>query len=175
MTRFSERRVTAVLGPTNTGKTYLAIDRMLGHEQFRTGLPRDGDAKARFEAFVAEKAPESAAVIVEPLVQGAGGMIFHSTDTLKAVREACDRHGLLLILDEIMTGLGRLGTMFACALASRDRAGSVFWNPYGARTRPSRKSCVSKGERCVDWVAVRPARERVGRLGPCMMCFGRLS
>ncbi len=86
-------------------------------EQFRTGLPRDGDAKARFEAFVAEKAPECAAVIVEPLVQGAGGMIFHSTDTLKAVREACDRHGLLLILDEIMTGLGRLGTLFACEQA----------------------------------------------------------
>jgi adenosylmethionine-8-amino-7-oxononanoate aminotransferase len=51
------------------------------------------------------------------LVQGAGGMIFHDTEVLRAVREACDRHGLLLILDEIMTGLGRLGTLFACQQA----------------------------------------------------------
>ncbi|MFQ5765081.1 MAG: adenosylmethionine--8-amino-7-oxononanoate transaminase [Rhodospirillales bacterium] len=85
--------------------------------QFRTGLPRDEASRAHFEAFVAEHAETCAAVILEPLVQGAGGMLFHSTETLGAVREACDRHGLLLILDEIMTGLGRLGTMFACEQA----------------------------------------------------------
>ncbi len=81
--------------------------------QPRVALPRDDESRRHFEAFVAKHADTSAAVILEPLVQGAGGMIFHSTETLKAVRETCDAHGLLLILDEIMTGLGRLGTMFA--------------------------------------------------------------
>ncbi|NQU62404.1 MAG: adenosylmethionine--8-amino-7-oxononanoate transaminase [Rhodospirillales bacterium] len=85
--------------------------------QPRIGLPRDEESKARFEAFIAEHALDCAAVILEPLVQGAGGMIFHDADTLKAVRETCDEHGLLLILDEIMTGLGRLGSMFACEQA----------------------------------------------------------
>lgn len=81
--------------------------------QPRVALPRDDESRRHFEAFVAKHADTSAAVILEPLVQGAGGMIFHSTEILKAVREICDAHGLLLILDEIMTGLGRLGTMFA--------------------------------------------------------------
>ncbi len=86
-------------------------------EQFRTPLPRDEAALTAFEAFVAEHAAQSAAVILEPLVQGAGGMLFHDAETLRAVRETCDEHGLLLILDEIMTGLGRLGTLFACEQA----------------------------------------------------------
>ena len=86
-------------------------------EQFRLDLPRNGETRARLDDFLADRAPECAAVILEPLVQGAGGMIFHSPETLKAVREACDAHGLLLILDEIMTGLGRLGTLFACEQA----------------------------------------------------------
>jgi adenosylmethionine-8-amino-7-oxononanoate aminotransferase len=86
-------------------------------EQFRIDLPRNGETRASLDDFLADHAPECAAVILEPLVQGAGGMIFHSPETLKAVREACDAHGLLLILDEIMTGLGRLGTLFACEQA----------------------------------------------------------
>jgi adenosylmethionine-8-amino-7-oxononanoate aminotransferase len=86
-------------------------------EQFRTGLPRDVTSRDAFRAFVAEHAAEAAAVILEPLVQGAGGMLFHDAETLTRVRETCDEHGLLLILDEIMTGLGRLGTLFACEQA----------------------------------------------------------
>ncbi|MCH7831728.1 MAG: aminotransferase class III-fold pyridoxal phosphate-dependent enzyme, partial [Proteobacteria bacterium] len=86
-------------------------------EQFRTPLPRDEASLAAFRALVAEHAARSAAVILEPLVQGAGGMLFHDADTLTRVRETCDEHGLLLILDEIMTGLGRLGTLFACEQA----------------------------------------------------------
>ncbi len=87
-------------------------------EQFRTPLPRDAAARDAFQAFAAEHAPGAAAVILEPLVQGAGGMLFHDAETLRAVRQTCDEHGLLLILDEIMTGLGRLGSMFACEQAN---------------------------------------------------------
>jgi adenosylmethionine-8-amino-7-oxononanoate aminotransferase len=72
-----------------------------------------GDA-ADMERLLAEHGQEVAAVVVEPLVQGAAGMIVHPPGYLRAVRELCDRHGVLLVCDEVATGFGRTGRMFAC-------------------------------------------------------------
>ncbi|MEJ8633580.1 adenosylmethionine--8-amino-7-oxononanoate transaminase [Streptomyces sp. NBC_01167] len=94
------------------------------HELWSGVLPRQVFADAPPAEFdevyadhlreaVARHADELAAVIVEPVVQGAGGMRFHSPAYLRVLRESCDAHGVLLIFDEIATGFGRTGTLFA--------------------------------------------------------------
>lgn len=80
-------------------------------------LPRDEESAAAFARVLERQRDELAAIIVEPLVQGAGGMIFHEPDVLRRLRAAADRYGLLLICDEIFTGFARTGTMFACEAA----------------------------------------------------------
>jgi len=72
-----------------------------------------GDA-ADLERILTAHGDEVAAVVVEPLVQGAAGMLVHPPGYLRSVRDLCDRHGALLIVDEVATGFGRTGRMFAC-------------------------------------------------------------
>ena len=80
-------------------------------------LPTDDEKAAALDLLLAQHADSIAGIIVEPLVQGAGGMIFHDADVLRRLRALADKYDLLLIFDEIFTGFARTGTMFAGAAA----------------------------------------------------------
>jgi len=87
------------------------------------GLKRESchiECSQQLENLLAEHSGRIAAVIVEPLLQGAGGMIVHPVEFLQKVRAACSRHDVLLIADEVLTGFGRTGKMFACDLANME-------------------------------------------------------
>ncbi len=80
---------------------------------FDTWQARAGDL-GHMEEVLAEHGERVGAVIMEPLVQGAAGIRVHPEGYLRGVRELCDRYGVFLICDEVATGFGRTGTMFAC-------------------------------------------------------------
>ena len=86
-------------------------------QHFVVDLPRNEESAARFERMLARRAEGIAGIVVEPLAQGAGGMRFHDATVLARLRAAADRHDLLLIFEEIFTGFGRTGDMFACTAA----------------------------------------------------------
>jgi adenosylmethionine-8-amino-7-oxononanoate aminotransferase len=86
-------------------------------EQQVVALPRDESELTEFEAHLERHADQLAGVIIEPLVQAAGGFIMHSREVLAAIVAAARRHDLLVIFDEIATGFGRTGSLFACQQA----------------------------------------------------------
>lgn len=84
------------------------------------GLQRESchiECAGKLEKLLEERGDRIAAVIVEPLLQAAGGMIVHPVEFLQKVRALCSKHEVLLIADEVLTGFGRTGKMFACDLA----------------------------------------------------------
>ena len=86
-------------------------------EQVRIDLPTDGEKATALDRLLTQHADSIAGIIVEPLVQGAGGMIFHDAGILRRLRALADKYDLLLIFDEIFTGFGRTGTMLASEAA----------------------------------------------------------
>ncbi len=82
-------------------------------QQLIAPLPVNEASRAALETLLAREAGRVAAILVEPLVQGAGGMLFHDPAVLATLREMATRHGAFLIFDEIFTGFGRTGSLFA--------------------------------------------------------------
>jgi adenosylmethionine---8-amino-7-oxononanoate aminotransferase len=87
-------------------------------EQFVVDLPDTKESREALGRLLSERAKEIAAIIIEPLVQAAGGMRFHNASILAELKKLCDQHNVLLIFDEVFTGFARTGSMFACEQAA---------------------------------------------------------
>ena len=105
-----------VFGSLLNGVDHLRHTHLPELNSFTRGQPQHGAELADdLERLAALHGGETiAAVIIEPMLQAAGGMLVWKPEMLRMLRELCDRHGLLLIADEVMTGFGRTGKMFAC-------------------------------------------------------------
>ena len=95
----------------------LAVHYFADRPKCKFGQPFDASDFDSMGDILERFGSEIAAVILEPVVQGAGGMYFYHPDYLRMLRSACDKHGILLIFDEIATGFGRAGMTFACQYA----------------------------------------------------------
>jgi adenosylmethionine-8-amino-7-oxononanoate aminotransferase len=80
-------------------------------------IPERDEDFAKFDEYIAHNKHELAAIVIEPLIQAAGGMKFHTPEQLARIYQICKNHGLLFIADEIAVGFMRTGTMFACEQA----------------------------------------------------------
>ncbi len=103
----------ATMAVTDPENPFHAAFRGVLPEPVVANVPASAADFAAFDRLLADHREELAAVIVEPLVQAAGGMKMHSPEILAGIREAAQRHGVLFIADEIFTGFGRTGPMFA--------------------------------------------------------------
>jgi adenosylmethionine-8-amino-7-oxononanoate aminotransferase len=108
------------IGAMSVGErgVFTAAYRDLLFEVERAPFPHAGREQSTLDAVEAFcRRPDACAFILEPLVLGAGGMLMYSPGTLRALREICALHGVFFIADEVMTGFGRTGTLFACQQA----------------------------------------------------------
>jgi adenosylmethionine-8-amino-7-oxononanoate aminotransferase len=108
---------TGAMAVSDPGVGIHAPFRGLLPEHHVVELPQDDETAASFARCLERHADELAGMIVEPLVQGAGGMRFHADFVVQRLREAANRYQILLIFDEIFTGFGRTGSLFACEAA----------------------------------------------------------
>jgi adenosylmethionine-8-amino-7-oxononanoate aminotransferase len=83
----------------------------------RIPFPDEGREQKCFDALEVACKAGAAAFVAEPLILGAGGMLIYSSSTLREMKDICARHGVLFVADEVMTGFGRTGTLFACEQA----------------------------------------------------------
>jgi adenosylmethionine-8-amino-7-oxononanoate aminotransferase len=108
---------TGAMAVSDPDDSMHALFRGVLPEHVNVALPTDEEYEHALQQALERHADSLAGIIVEPLVQGAGGMLFHDAAVLRRLRALADRYELLLIFDEIFTGFGRTGTMFACEQA----------------------------------------------------------
>jgi adenosylmethionine-8-amino-7-oxononanoate aminotransferase len=103
---------------SDTSHRFRGADWGAGSRRHCLALPAASEHRQALRQFFERNGDRVAAVIVEPLVQGAGGMKLHDAATLVRIRETASHYGCLLIFDEIFTGFARTGTLFACEAAA---------------------------------------------------------
>lgn len=103
---------------SDTWHRFAGNDWGAGSRRHRLALPTSAEREQGLRQFFERNGERIAAIIVEPLVQGAGGMKMHDAQTLVRIREIASQHGCLLVFDEIFTGFGRTGTLFASEAAA---------------------------------------------------------
>jgi adenosylmethionine-8-amino-7-oxononanoate aminotransferase len=179
---------TGAMAVSDPGVGIHAPFRGLLPEHHVVELPQDDETAASFARCLERHADELAGMIVEPLVQGAGGMRFHADFVVQRLREAANRYQLLLIFDEIFTGFGRTGSLFACEAAgvlpdiitlskavtggtlplavtiARDKVFDAFWSDEAGDALPHGPTFMANALACAAANASLDLFERESRL-----------